>query len=127
LLLDTHIALWAVTGDDNLNKQALSQIESSQCFVSHAALWEIAIKHSLGKRTSDAMPFSSNDALIEFELAGFELLKIDVRHIRAVESTPHHHRDPFDRLMIAQAQVEQLTLATRDRRLPAYGAMVMPL
>lgn len=127
LLLDTHIALWAVTGSPSLTTEALKQIAQSECFVSVAAVWEIAIKNALSARAGNRLPFSVAHAVDEFRSAGFELLSIDTAHLEEVEQLPQHHRDPFDRLMIAQAIHERMRFATRDRKLPNYGDVILSL
>jgi PIN domain nuclease of toxin-antitoxin system len=121
LLLDTHAFLWFMSGDTSLSQTARSAIEdeNNDVFVSPASLWEIAIKVSIKKLTLRA-PF--ND-LIPAELAEneIELLSISVAHMALVASMPFHHRDPFDRLIAAQANVEQMTLVSVDNMFDAYG------
>lgn len=125
LLLDTHVALWAVTGNKSLSERALDEIMRAACFVSVAAIWEIAIKNALSLRSGTRLPFSVAETLDEFQTAGFELLSIETAHLQEVERLPQHHRDPFDRLMIAQALNERMQFVTRDRKLPAYGDAVL--
>lgn len=123
VLLDTHIALWAIAGSTRLSPQAQDAIlEADEVFVSATSLWEIAIKHAL--RKSD-MPISSAQALQAFEDAGYSHLSIQPRHILQVEKLPPIHKDPFDRLLIAQAIVEPLRLITRDALIAKYGGVVM--
>lgn len=88
-------------------------------FVSVASLWEIAIKQGRGRLTPPEDPADAALAV------GFELLGIEPPHTRAVRDLPHHHCDPFDRMLVAQAQVERLTLVTRDRRLADYDVPVL--
>jgi PIN domain nuclease of toxin-antitoxin system len=121
LLLDTHAFLWFIMGSSNLSPSARAMIEdeANESFLSVASLWEMAIKVSLGKLTLSA-PF---DALIPQQLAsnGIELLGIQVAHASVVSALPFHHRDPFDRLIIAQAQVERMPIAGADTAFDAYG------
>ena len=120
LLLDTHSLLWFIGGDANLPESARSLIEdpANQSFVSVASLWEMAIKVSLGRLTLK----SSFETLVPHQLQqnGFGLLPITVAHLASVISLPFHHRDPFDRLLIAQATVEQMALVSRDGAFEAY-------
>ena len=122
LLLDTHTFLWFIMGNSNLsaNARALIENQANEKFLSVASLWEIAIKVSIGKLALSA-PF---DTLIPQQLNynGFELLKLDVLHVAALINLPFHHRDPFDRLLIAQALVEQMQIVSIDSTFDAYQA-----
>lgn len=122
LLLDTHVALWAVVGDPRLSAAARRRLHANRgkVWVSAASIWEIAIKRALA-RGSDPMPFSGAEAIDHFHDAGFRLLDIRPEHAAAVEALPNLHADPFDRLLIAQARSEPLTLLTGDERITAYG------
>jgi PIN domain nuclease of toxin-antitoxin system len=124
LLLDTHIALWALTDDLRLSQGARALINdpANQVMVSAATVWEIAIKHALGR---DDMPISGDEALDWFRQAGYDLLPITPAHAAAVEHLPDHHRDPFDRLLIAQAITEPLRLLSRDPLVIRYGHAVI--
>ena len=123
LLLDTHIALWAVIGSRALPARAAEAIlAADEVFVSVATLWEIAIKHALAK---GSMPVSAAQALTAFEEAGYARLDIRPAHALRVELLPPIHRDPFDRLLVAQAQAEPLILLTADPVLAGYGTAVM--
>ncbi|WP_295383903.1 type II toxin-antitoxin system VapC family toxin [uncultured Thiodictyon sp.] len=124
LLLDTHIALWALTDDPRLSEQARALINdpANQVMVSAATVWEIAIKHALGR---DTMPISGDEALDWFRQAGYDLLPISPTHAAALEHLPDHHRDPFDRLLVAQAITEPLRLLSRDPRVIRYGEAVI--
>ena len=123
LLLDTHIALWVLTDDAKLSPLARSLIISGrdQVFVSAASIWEISIKHRL---VPDQMPLSGQQAKARFSAAGLQLLAISAEHAAQVDLLPMHHRDPFDRILIAQAQNEPLRLLTRDAKLAAYSELV---
>lgn len=123
LLLDTHIALWAVTGSALLPRQAEKVIlAADEVFVSAASLWEVAIKHALGRGD---MPVSSPQALRSFIEAGYRLLDIKPSHVVRVETLPPLHRDPFDRLLVAQALEEPLTLITSDLVLGGYNPAIV--
>ena len=123
VLLDTHIALWAVVGSKRLAPQARDAIlAADEVFVSTASLWEIAIKHGLGR---GGMPISSAQALQAFNDAGYRLLDIRPEHALAVERLPPIHNDPFDRILVAQALVEPLTLITRDASVASYSAAIL--
>jgi PIN domain nuclease of toxin-antitoxin system len=117
LLLDTHVVLSAVGKVAALSPTARTLLEDpeNEPLVSIASLWEIAIKRSLGKlEVADELP-STIDA------TGFDRLGIEREHAWVVRSLPHHHRDPFDRLLIAQALTERLPLVSSDAQLDAYG------
>ena len=124
LLLDTHIALWALTDDPRLSPRARALINdpANQVIVSAATVWEIAIKHALGR---DDMPISGDEALDWFRRAGYDLLPISPAHAAAIEHLPEHHRDPFDRLLVAQAIAEPLRLLSRDPLVIRYGDAVI--
>jgi PIN domain nuclease of toxin-antitoxin system len=121
LLLDTHAFLWFVGGNASLSKKARTLIEdeTNRVFLSVASLWEIAIKISLGKLTIN----ESFETLIPEQLSanGIELLDISVSHTTMIADLPFHHRDPFDRLLVAQAQVEQFSLVSKDEIFDTYG------
>ena len=124
LLLDTHIALWALTGERHLGIKAQALIEdaNNEVFVSSASLWEISIKHSLGRGD---MPMSGADAARFFAEAGYRALPVTWQHAATVETLPLHHNDPFDRILIAQALSEPMRLVSRDQKLTSYGEMVL--
>jgi len=119
LLLDTHIALWAITDSPRLSAQAREWIESPRAtvWVSAATVWEIAIKHGLGRGD---MPVSGQEALDYFRQSGYRLLAVQSEHAAAVETLPAHHADPFDRILIAQALTEPMRLLTHDSTVARY-------
>jgi len=121
LLLDTHAFLWFIMGSANLsvNARALIENPANERQLSVVCLWEIAIKTSLGKLTISA-PF---DELIPAQLMlnGIDVLNIKVDHLSTLTSLPFHHRDPFDRLIIAQAIVEKLPVISIDGVFDTYG------
>jgi PIN domain nuclease of toxin-antitoxin system len=127
LLLDTHIALWAVAGDSRLPATAVEQIvdPTNEVFVSVASLWEIAIKRALARGKPSDMPVSAQDALGYFRAAGYALLDIVPAHAVAVEALPMLHADPFDRILIAQALTVPLRLLTHDSRIARYSDTVV--
>jgi len=120
LLLDSHIILWWLADDPRLSAKARRQIaRADDAYVSAATTWELALKASLGKLR---MP----EGFVEtVEAEGFLHLPVQPGHAMAVGSLPWHHRDPFDRLLVAQARVEGLRLITADRRLAKYGRFVV--
>ena len=120
-LLDTHAFLWAVDDSPLLSRLAHNAIEDgeNELFLSVASLWEIAIKLSIGKLRLD-IPFL--DLAVHAPAAhGVEVLPITLQHLDAVYRLPFHHRDPFDRLLIAQCQVEDIALISRDEAFDDYG------
>jgi len=120
-LLDTHSFLWFISGNERLSYRARELIEAREnsMLVSAAGLWEIAIKHSLGKLTLDE-PFAD---LIPEQLRrqGIGVLGVEVSHLIELVNLPHHHRDPFDRLLVAQARAEKLSIISVDSALDRYG------
>lgn len=118
-LLDTHAFLWFVTGSDRINGKVREQIESNDNLLSIASLWEIAIKSSIGKLDLEL----SIEQLVKEQIIanGIELLDITTEHIAIVADLPLHHRDPFDRLIIAQATVEQIPIVGRDKVFDSYS------
>lgn len=121
LLLDTHSLLWFVAGETRLSQMARALIEDSanEKLVSAASLWEIAIKVSIGKLTL-ALPFGRFVSL-QIEANGFVSLGIEAKHLAQVATLPFHHRDPFDRLLIAQGITEGVSIVSADAAFDAYG------
>ena len=122
LLLDTHSLLWMLAMPEKLPAAARRAVEAAdnEVYASAASAWEIAIKVALGRLDFDV------DAL-EGALAasGIQLLGIDLRHTARVATLPQHHRDPFDRLLVAQALCESMTIVSRDAELPKYGIRLL--
>lgn len=108
-LLDTHLIYWWMTADTRLGEATAGIIATSEVVVSTASVWEMVLKNARGK-----LPLPPGDATEELEAQGFVLLPILPRHIEALRRLTCTHADPFDRLLIAQAQDERLTLLTRD-------------
>jgi PIN domain nuclease of toxin-antitoxin system len=119
ILLDTQLVLWALSGHKRLPREARRLIDRSEVFVSAASIWEVAIKSSLGKL--DADPTAVNEALAP---SGFEELGVSGEHAAYVAQLPPHHRDPFDRLLVAQSTLEALVFVTTDGQLAPYGGLV---
>ncbi len=117
LLVDTHVVLWWLAGSGDLAERAIDEIAepTNLVAVSAASIWEISIKAAQGKLSTDA---SLPDAVVE---AGFEPLPITFAHADLAASLPAHHRDPFDRMLVAQAMTEDLVVVTRDPIFSAYG------
>lgn len=124
LLLDTHVALWAITDSPKLSPRARELIEAphASIWISAASIWEIAIKHSLGRGD---MPVSSGDALNYFLAAGYRILPIEAEHAAAIEALPTHHQDPFDRMLVAQAITEPMRLLTHDATVARYSDTII--
>ncbi len=121
LLLDTHVWLWWQADDDRLGADARQMIQfASEVRFSAASAWEIAIKVGIGKLT---LPRNA-DIAAELAHSGFVALPVEIVHADEVRRLPALHRDPFDRLLVAQARVEALTLVTADRQLAKYGVAV---
>jgi PIN domain nuclease of toxin-antitoxin system len=121
LLLDTHALLWAVFNDPALGQRAKRAIlsETSQLFLSMASAWEMATKVATGKlKLTEPI-----DKFVASELGANRITMLDIhlRHIARYEKLPFHHRDPFDRLLIAQALDENLAILSADRHFDAYG------
>jgi PIN domain nuclease of toxin-antitoxin system len=117
VLLDTHVLLWWLNGDKALGCDAISLISDSdnEIFVSAATTWDISIKRKKGLLLAP----ENLDSVIE--KAGFSKLPISIFHGEQAGILPLHHADPFDRMLIAQAQAEGLQLMTKDSQFPAYG------
>ncbi len=119
LLLDTHIALWWFSGNARLTEELRDEIGRSECWLSAVSVWEVAIKFRL-----DKLPVAPSAFLAAARAGGIRLLPITPDHAAATAELPTLHADPFDRLILAQARQEQLTLLTADISLAAYGANV---
>jgi len=119
-LLDTHAFLWAAGDPSKLSPRVRKIVEEPkhEIFVSVASCWEIVIKHALGKLTLPMSPSSWLPSRIAS--IGFKALPITLDHVNALGSLPPIHDDPFDRVLVAQAAAEGLTLMTRDARILKY-------
>lgn len=121
LLLDAHAALWWLSADRRLGEEAARVLadDRNQLLLSAAVVWEVAIKRSLGK-------LQAPDGFAEAMLSGgAQRLAVTLEHAAAVERLPWHHRDPFDRMLVAQAGLERATLVTGDEAIAAYGLPVV--
>ncbi|HEU4880796.1 MAG TPA: type II toxin-antitoxin system VapC family toxin [Longimicrobium sp.] len=120
-LLDTHTFLWFVAGDDRLSVRARTRIEArdSEILLSIASIWEIAIKAALG-RLPLPMPVRS---FVPHQMAenNIGLLPVALDHALEAGSLPHHHRDPFDRMLVVQARMEEMPIISADPELDRYG------
>ena len=125
LLLDTHVAIWALVSPDLIPDRiaALIADPENDVYVSAASIWEIGIKFALGKPS--APPFSAQDAISYFTEAGFISLPVTAAHAAAVEELPPIHADPFDRILVAQAISEPLRMISHDAKVAAYGSAVL--
>ncbi|HEU4727183.1 MAG TPA: type II toxin-antitoxin system VapC family toxin [Kofleriaceae bacterium] len=119
-LIDTHVFLWLATDDPQLTPaaRAIFVDAAQECFLSAASVWEMAIKSSLGKLVLS----TSVEHLVRGGLErGLRLLDVTAGHAYLVERLPFHHRDPFDRILVAQAMHEGMQLVSRDGQLDAYA------
>ncbi len=119
VLLDTHAFLWWLTAAPRLSRRARKVIADSRCLLSIASCWEMAIKASLGRL--DVPRPLDRFFQQQLEVNGFELLPIALEHAAAVRELPFHHRDPFDRLIAAQARAEEIPLVSSDPVFSKYG------
>ena len=117
LLLDTHAAIWFLSDDARLGEDTKRRLadDSNRVLLSAVVVWEVAIKRSLGKLTSPP------DLAPNLLGAGAQALPVTLDHAAAVESLPWHHRDPFDRLLVAQASIEGAAVVSGDEALRPYG------
>jgi len=122
LLLDTQALIWTVASPGRLSTAAADALKNydNEVLVSVVSPWEIAIKTALNKLSP------IDDLEVQIAEKRFELLPISLSHAAAVASLPHHHGDPFDRMLIAQAQVESVTLVTSDREIRRYPVSIFP-
>jgi PIN domain nuclease of toxin-antitoxin system len=120
VLLDTHVFVWALTATDRVPDAAWPILRDPErrLLLSVASAWELAVKSARGRirLTGGVARFVAEGC----RRAGVDLLGVDLEHTAAVERLPHHHRDPFDRMLVAQAQVEGFALLTYDQALAAY-------
>lgn len=119
VLLDTHLLLWALGSPLKLSANTRKLVDTSEVYVSAASIWEISIKAALGKIKADAA-----EILATIQPAGLTLLPVSGEHAARVARLPAHHKDPFDRILIAQAVTEPMILLTNDKALERYGDLV---
>ena len=124
VLLDTHIMLWAMTGDPRLSKVARGVIEDerNELYFSVASLCEISLKHKIHE---DQMPVSASEVKEAFVANGYVELPFVSSHAGAMDDLPMLHRDPVGRMILAQAKEEGMKRLTHDKRFPAYGDFVI--
>jgi PIN domain nuclease of toxin-antitoxin system len=122
ILLDTHIYVWWLANDRRLPvaADAIIMDSANEVFVSAASIWEVSIKSALGQIEVDP-----NELVESIQTCGFKELHISSRHAVETAKLPRHHRDPFDRLLVAQSLVEPAHLLTHDRQLTAYGETIL--
>ncbi len=124
VLVDTHAIIWFITDNNRLSPNARKAIESPEniCFVSIATFWEIGIKSSLGRLNLN----TTLERIFEIiEDSGFRLLPVSIKHILNNSKLEFHHHDPFDRIIIAQAQCEQLSLISKDEKFSNYNVSLI--
>jgi len=123
-LIDTHALIWYITGCKKLGREAISVISDQEntIFVSKASLWEMAVKISLGKLE---IGISFDELELYLEENNFLILDFDFKHLKSLLNMPFHHSDPFDRLIIAQAIVEEMPIITNDRIFTNYPVHIM--
>jgi PIN domain nuclease of toxin-antitoxin system len=123
LLLDTNALIWTLVHRERIAPIAIDAIEdkTNDVFVSVVSAWEIEIKAAKGRL---GVPSDLQSALA---VQGFEALAVAMRHVYAVESLPRYHRDPFDRMIIAQAHLEEMTIVTSDSEIQRYPVAVLPI
>lgn len=120
LLLDTHVVLWWLTGSPGLPDRLRKAVAAEDLvFVSSASVWEAGLKQSLGKLDAP------ENVAVRIADSGFQMAPITAAHAIAASELPWHHRDPFDRILVAQAQVEGFTLVTRDPYIAKYDVAVL--
>lgn len=124
ILLDTHAFIWFLEGSDRLSDAAKQAIEAeeNQCYVSIASIWEMAIKESIGKLEM-AIPFERLSGLIWEN--GIEILPIEFEHAQLISRLPFHHKDPFDRIIIAQSIVDNMLIISADAYFSAYTRSII--
>lgn len=124
LLLDTHAFLWFITGDKQLPPRLVNQIvdTDNKCFVSIASIWEIVIKLSIDKLDIRGGFDTIEDFLDHNDI---EILPINFSHTKRLLKLPHHHNDPFDRIIISQSIVEKITIMTKDKYFKDYNIKII--
>lgn len=121
-LLDTHAFLWFLSGDTRMSptSRAIISDPENRCFISIASIWEMAIKLKIGKLN---LSFDLSEIVTHLSRNSIEVLPITFEHILETMKLDDHHRDPFDRLIIAQAQCERITIITKDENFSRYAGL----
>ncbi|MDX6519550.1 MAG: hypothetical protein QOF08_155 [Gaiellales bacterium] len=121
LLIDAHVLYWWIADQPELTAEARAAIADPDNIVgvSTASIWELAIKQAAGRLEFDG------DFREELEANRFDILPIGIEHALVAATLPNHHNDPFDRMLVAQAQIERMTIVTRDRRIQQYDIPVL--
>jgi PIN domain nuclease of toxin-antitoxin system len=124
ILLDTHALIWFINGDNQLPVQSIEIIKniSVRCFVSIASIWEIAIKISLGKLDLNGGFDEISKIMMHYDI---DILPISFEHIQKLLSLDFYHRDPFDRIIIAQGLVEKMTIVSKDENFAKYQVQLI--
>lgn len=119
-LLDTHALLWFLSGDERISTKSRKAISdpNNRCFISIASLWEMAIKMNIGKLD---LLFDLKELVSNLSKNNIEILPIAFEHILGTMELEDHHRDPFDRIIIAQAKFERMTVISKDENFPKYA------
>ena len=125
ILLDTHVWPWAVMEPERLKRKTADLLRDPDVavFLSLVSSWEIAIKYGKGKLSLPEPPVEFIPSRLDRD--HIELMPIEHRHVLHVVQLPHHHRDPFDRLLVAQSQLESVPIVTHDRRIQEYAVEVI--
>jgi len=122
-LIDTHVLIWLLSDSSLLSENARKELESgNKIYVSIASLWEISIKKTIGKLK---LSYSIKDIVSKCEKYRIDILQIKPEHLDYIETLPDIHNDPFDRLIISQALIENMSLITRDNTIPKYPVKVI--
>ncbi|MVM40981.1 PIN domain-containing protein [Spirosoma sp. HMF3257] len=125
-LIDTHVLIWYMQGDERLSKNAIARLNepSNVIWISQVSLWEITIKVSMGRLTI-GIPFTElEDYLID---KGFLILDFNFADLISLQALPYHHSDPFDRLIIAQSQTNKLPVISDDSKFKLYEILLIPV
>ena len=123
ILIDTHTLIWLLSASDKLSDKAKEMLKSGdKTYVSIASIWEIAIKQSIGKLE---LTYSVDDIVNKCQSYKIDILPIKPAHIEYIKSLPFIHRDPFDRLLISQAKIEELTFISKDENIAKYDITVV--
>jgi PIN domain nuclease of toxin-antitoxin system len=123
VLIDTHVLLWGLQNEENLSRRVQTLLPTADVWISVASLWEIIAKAQIGKLT---LPTPVGDYLsAKLKANGVLILQITFEHVKCVEALPLHHRDPFDRILIAQSLEENLPVITADPLFKQYPVQVI--